>query len=788
MRINCVSVVRTAIFLIPAAMMLLPGEPVRAQGAALEEIVVTARRREESLMDTPVSITAFTAAEIEARQITNASDIDQSVPNLIYRTNAIQNTNASVVFIRGIGQRDFIPTVQPGVGIYIDGGYVATSIGSATELLDIESIEVLRGPQGTLFGRNTIGGAIQINTKKPHDEFEAEVSAQFGELSTQQVRGAVNIPFTDNFFGKFSAMHHARDGHVDTPNIPNDDGYGSLEVQAARAAFRWLAGDSVTVDLALDYNNRETDGVPVVLTEIFSPERGQVLQWNGTVGPVVAPGSVLDAKFLPAHGQGVNYAADYFPGDADMYMANFTLDWDISDNVSFKNITTYRNMEDFGGYDNDYSPILIGRNVDITESEQYTQEIQFSGAGLDDRLNWIAGAFFFAEETLNMDAVHFPFFGIMSGSYVENQSSALFGQFTYDFSDELSLTVGLRSSQERFDSIIDDRFQFIPELFDPSCVGVACTHQFPETFAINPDVGGGFPEVSRTRRDGYRPYPNPPHPARFPPTPGYAFNLAPNGLTEQDKDATDPYFNLAYRFSDSLMGYVSYAQGFKGGGFTQRVPPGREIDVFGPEEAQVVELGWKWQGVDNRARVTGAVFTTDYQDLQVSVTTLLGGGFSNAAAATINGFELEGLVQVTDRFQISGGIGVLDGEYDALDPAVDTFTLDSKLPNLPELQANFSGSYRFSLGSGELIARLDVSYNDEFFGVAQNNALTPSYTLTNGSIVYTPTEGNWEVAIQGTNLTDEFYTEYAFVALESSVQSMYLSPPRLISGRFTYRF
>ena len=795
MKIHYRSAVWTASFFALAA-LVWPGDAVRAQdeGAAagtLEEIIVTARRREESLMDTPVSITAFTNADLEARQIINASDIDQAVPNMLYRTNGIQNNNAAVIFVRGIGQRDFIPTKQPGIGVYVDGGYVATSIGSALELLDIESIEVLRGPQGTLFGRNTIGGALLVNSVRPHEEFDAQIDAGFGELSRRQVRGTVNIPFSENFFGKFSAMHKSRDGYVDTPLVDGDDGLGSHEVTAARAALRWI-NDSVTADLTVDMNHSETDGVPTIIQELRNV--GQVAQWNNTVVPNTGHLPWTD-EYVPPPGTAINYQTDYYPAEADILSANFTLEWDISDAVTFKTITTWRELEDFGGRDSDYAPIDVHINVDITESEQFTQEFQFSGIAVDGRLDWVAGAFYFAEETLNLDAVHFPFFGLLSGSYVENESTALYGQFTYDVTDRLSLTVGGRNTKERFDNIVDDRFQFVTDFFAPilggrfgydhlkgPCTG-DCPHQFPATWAIDGSLGGNFAEVSRRRIAGYQPFPDPPHPEA-----AYLIPLAPNGLTETDKDATEPYLNLAYRFNESIMGYVSFSEGFKGGGFTQRIPPRRVVESFGPETAQVLELGFKWQGADGRARVTGAAFNTAYEDMQVDITTELGGGLANAAEATISGFELEAVVQVTPRFLLSGGIGKLDGEYDSLAPTVTLWTLDSVLPNLPETQATLSGSYTAPLPSGELTVRLDYSYNDELYATAQNEVLIPSYSLLNGSIVYAPNEGNWEVALQGRNLADKFYADYWFLGDGTGTTNMNLEPPREIMGRFTYRF
>ena len=350
MNISYRSVVSGASLLALAA-LVWSGDAVRAQAESsagtLEGIIVTARRREESLMDTPVSITAFTTAELEARQISNAADIAQAVPNLVYRTNGLQNTNASTVFIRGIGQRDFIPTVQPGVGICVDGGYVATSVGSLTELLDIESIEVLRGPQGTLFGRNTIGGAILINSVRPHEEFEGKVDAQFGERSRQELKATVNVPFSENFFAKFFAMQKSVDGYVDTLNIPHDKGAGSLEVQAARLALRWI-NDSVTADFTVDYSHRETDGPPTVMTEIFTPDRGQIKQWNEDVAPVVGLPN-WDETFVTKPEDYRNYTADHYPADSNMNHTNLTVEWDITDRVAFKSITTYRDMDDFAG-------------------------------------------------------------------------------------------------------------------------------------------------------------------------------------------------------------------------------------------------------------------------------------------------------------------------------------------------------------------------------------------------------------------------------------------------------
>ena len=229
--------------IMPAMGIMLPlsSTPVLAQtsatGSGLVEIVVTARRREESLVDTPVSITAFSADDIEFRQINRSNEIAEATPNLVFLAGVNGSNIASVVYIRGIGQFETGPTTQPGVGLYVDDAYVARSHGSVSEILDLESIEVLRGPQGTLFGRNTIGGAVVMITKKPNEVLEGEVEVQVGERNHRQAKAIVNIPFSDNFFGKFAALYRERDGWIDTPNIEGDDGFGSQEVKAVRGSI-----------------------------------------------------------------------------------------------------------------------------------------------------------------------------------------------------------------------------------------------------------------------------------------------------------------------------------------------------------------------------------------------------------------------------------------------------------------------------------------------------------------------------------------------------------------------
>ena len=773
------------LLLVGATVLVWPGGQAVAQGTsagALEEITVTARRREESLMDTPVSITAFSAQDIQDRQIFRSHQLAESTPNLHYRTQVEGTSHASLVFIRGVGQSDFIPSVQPGVGIYVDEGYVATSTGSLTEILDIESIEVLRGPQGTLFGRNTIGGAIVITSKKPDDVFAGDVEAIIGERNLRQAKASINIPLSDTFFAKISALYRAKDGWVETPLIPDDDELGSEEITSGRLALRWMPSDSLTVDWNVFATHRESDGTPRIVVN-YVPTANQVGPWNNVVVPTLNAvagttlGPVTDELYAVGEGSYTNFATYHLRSDADVVSSALTIAWDITDNMQLKSITNWRTLESIDGFDDDSSPELLTHRIDLFDGDQFSQEFQLSGTAFDGRMNWVGGLYHFEEETENINPVIFAFFGIISGSHVDNKSDAAFGQFTYDFTDQFALTLGARYTDERLDSIVDDRIQYLSELFDQSCQG-PCPGINPALTNAEYDFHGrkggfeGFP--------GYRAIPAPPNAG--------AFNVMPNRVFDADNDDIEPYLNLAYQWNDALMTYVSYSEGFKGGGFTQRIPPGRVVQSFFPEKAHVYELGAKYESLDNRFRLTGAVFYNDYTDLQVAVSTELGGGLENASDAEIKGFELEAVAAVSESFTLSGGIGYLDGEYKDIDPAV-TFDPNNEMPSISEWQLNASAVYTTNVGDGALRARLDWSYSSEYYTDANNFNITPSYDVWNGSITYVPGSGNWEVSLQARNLTDEWYTVNRLGNPESiGIMSAAVAPPRELALRFKYYF
>ncbi len=730
--------------------------PAEEAGARIEEVTVTARRREETLMETPIAITAYSGEELKLRQIDRTDQLAQSTPNLVFRTSMEGLSDAAIVFIRGIGQGDFVPTVQAGVGTYVDGVYISSVSGALMDTAGVSSIEVLRGPQGTLFGRNTIGGAILVNSVKPDEAFGGQGELTVGDFDRREVKGSINVPFTDTFYGRLSILARDVDGYVDTPNIAGDKGLGADETRAARLALRWVPTDSLTIDLAGDYTSRESSAPPRVLAAVAETRPATPLAaYNSLVAPYYGLAPMTSGSVLP--GESYTSLSSFGPpGEADIYGANLTVEWDLGA-VTLKSITSYRNQDNYAAIDGDTTPSAVTHREDWLEGDQFTQELQVLGTAFDDRLNYVGGIYYFKEDMVNRNQVLFPTFLIMSGSIVDNYSSAVFGQLSYDLTDRWSITAGYRYSEDNLDSIVDDRIQYIIRVFEPTAPG------------------------------GQISFPLPPDPA--------AFRLVTPGTRESDFSGGVPYLNIAHQW-DTVMVYGSYSEGYKGGGFSQRIQPGNTITPFGPEEAAVYELGFKWTGFDDRLRLNGAVFKTDYSDLQVSVvscpTGCVGNAILNASDAEIKGAELELQAALTSRLSLSAGLGYLEGEYKRVESYV-SFPATNDLPSIPEWGRNASLTYRWPLAWGQLVMRGDYSFSDSYFTDADNIAEVPSVSLYNAGITFIAPTDNWEIGVQVRNLTDEYYyvgggAERVALLGQDGFGTLTLAPPRTVSARFSYRF
>ena len=721
----------------------------------MEEVLVTARRREESLDDLPQSVTAFTAEGMEVRGADRIDALGRLTPNLTFQNNPSfgGSSNSASVYIRGIGQKDFTPTTDPGVGIYVDGVYIARSVGAILDLVEFERVEVLRGPQGTLFGRNTIGGVINITTSKPGPEFGGNAFAKVGTDSLIQVKGSLNIPFNDQLFLKIAGASFTQDGYV-----KRDDGaeLGDDDTLTARADLRWEASDDLTFDLSFDYSRDDESGPAMSLIDIrygletIDPSTPPFVFFNnvaatlgGSVPNPLPPGPpppecatdanpinlanplCYDDRYLSAKNQ-TNFGTAPSFSESDIWGTSLTIDWNLTDWLRFKSITAYREVDSQFSRDGDHSSLTISQYFDDLQQEQVTQEFQLLGSNFDDRFNWILGFFYFDEEGTNENLLDFIISSFRSGGAFENQSTAVFGQATWDITDRLHLTAGLRWTEDE-------------KSFTPDQV----------IFTLNPDTAGFL---------------SPPQQFIFQPgTP-----ILPSVKKTLKEDETTPMVNLSFDFTDVLLGYVSYTEGFKSGGFTQRVlpplipgitcPP-EPVDCipgYEPEFAKVYEAGFRAVSDDNRLRLSGAVFRTEYDDLQISVFTSVAPVTRNAGGATIDGFELEGAFAPGADWLLEGSLGYLDAGYDEIDPSTQV-DINNKLERVSEWSANAAVSKDFFLNAWSITPRLDWAFRSELFNDAFNSPQLKmdDLHLVNFAVSVRDPDQRYLIAVGINNLTDE---------------------------------
>lgn len=725
----------------------------KALGTFLEEVVVTARKREESLQDAPISISAFTGEALEYRGVTNISQISDFTPNLTFQNNPSfgGSSNAASVYLRGVGQKEFLPTTEPGVGIYVDGVYVARSVGAILDLIDVERVEVLRGPQGTLFGRNTIGGAISLTTRKPSEEFGGRVSVTVGEDSRLDVKARLDIPLADNARSSFSVASFNRDGYV-----VRDDGLdlGDDNTFTARGALSWDISDSLSVDAAIDVSRDRENGPAITLLginldgAIFNPGPPPLgtppIATISNIGANIAAGGApmpcassaqpinlavpgcFDNRFVNGRDRNSGTAPSF--SDSDLVSANINVSWKISDNLELKSISAIRDLDSQFARDGDHSPATVAQFFDDFQQEQFTQEYQLLGSG--EKLNWIVGLYYFDEEGENVNNLDFAVSSFRSGGSFENEAIAAYAQASYDLTNKLSATVGVRYTEEE-KSFLPDQIIF-----------------------NNPFAGSG-------------------NPAFDVPFLQAGSRILPFVQSTIDIEETSPYFSVDYQLNDNMLIYATYSEGFKSGGFTQRVfppivagftaPPGTpDIDLiptFDPEFVAVSEIGFKYSTPDNRFVLNGAVFDTDYDDLQVQVFEGVAPVTNNAGQASLSGFELEAQVIPGGGWFINAGVGYVDAEYDELD--VDAlFSIDNDFERVPEWTLSAAISREFNLSNNSVILpRIDWSYRSDSFNDTFNTLeiAQESYSLVNASVTWVSANENQRLTFGVTNLTDEDY-------------------------------
>ena len=719
---------------------------------ALEEVVVTARKREESLQDTPVAVSAFSADELELRNVTTVSDVSRFAPNVQFDSTSSESGGAGSgqIAIRGIGQTDYVITVEPGVGMYLDGVYIGKSVGSLIDNVDIERVEVLRGPQGTLFGKNTIGGAIAVSSKRPSERWEGSFDITGGEYDRLDVKGSVSGPVNDRFRFRFSGASQNRDGYVD--RVLTGETEGNKESLFGRLVAEFDVMDNLlaTVGADMTHSNEEQAGQVLLRAE---ENEGFAVLHNTFDFPACTPPAAIaigisagpvdptrfsnpncfNSQWVTELDELRNFSTGPSFSDTTVWGTNLNLDWDLGD-YSIKSITAYRNVEvdlfqDLAPNPAGYAA-LVGQDINL---ESVSQEIQLSGSAFADRLTYLAG-FFWLNETGNQEFfVQFDPFAIFSGGSIDNTSTALFAQATYRFTDELSLTAGARYSNEEI--------RFRPE----QTIGQVTNPLV--SFAL------GLP---------------------VPLSEGQA--ILPRVFVESEVNDFSPAITLSYNLTESVLSYFSYSQGFKAGGFTMRtfppvIPgvttpitdPDQLIPAFDPEEVEVFEIGVKSELFDRRLRLNAAGFVTNYDDLQLLALTGINGlvpVIFNAGDARLLGLEIETELIATAWLRLNGSMGWLDHKYLSVDPNTDGVTLDSDLANAPKWTAHLGATIDVMRNTkGYVFLRADWSYKSQQFKEPTNASvlLQEAYDIVNASLSWESVDQQWLVTLGVTNLTDEIY-------------------------------
>ena len=712
------------------------GQEQEAETARLEEITVTARKFEENLQKTPIAITALSGNALEERQIFRTDVLDQVVPNLQFANNAplAGNNSSSAVFIRGIGQTDPTSTVDPGVGLYIDDVYIGNAVGAAMALRDVANVQVLRGPQGTLFGRNTIGGAVLISTQDPGDDVGGSFSAEIGNDNLLDGQVSLDMPLGDTFKTRWSLGMRRQDGYVTRP-----DGTDLGDTDTFFGQFKgvWTPSDRVRAVAIVDVTSSNENGSPLVFAAInegatfprvASLDAGCPGLTDGAVPPPGLPDQpsvpMIDdarcANDFQAAGHYQNNGTLPLYSTLENFGASFNIAFDLSDTMTLKSITSYRTSDWTGARDADNTPLTILHTEYDVESDQLSQELQFLYE--TDPLVGVVGLYYFEQSSDDIATVFLnpPPPGVQKDSdnnEVDNKSWAAFTQWTYKFADRFALTVGGRYTE-------DDKGSY-PDQFDYST-----------------------PNVKQVPVQWYR----------------------------ETFTSFTPSASFSVEWTDSAMTYLSYSEGFKGGGWNSHfnavlTPVQQEaLQMFEPEEAQTIELGAKFDLLDNSMRLNFAIFSSDYTNMQLTYRGPAPAGvapfITNAGETSIDGAEAELTWAATENLLIDASVGYLDATIDSLSniPLAilpPGLVEGNFLPYAPEWQTHLGIAYTGHAGALEIKPRVDASFQPTTFFDATNTPeiaqLDDVFTVNASVAISKGDDSPWAVTVGVNNLTDEEY-------------------------------
>ncbi len=680
----------------------------------IEEVLVTARHRKESLQQVPLSISAVGGDVIKEARITTMQELQHSVPNLVFGETG--TSGETHIGIRGIG--DFSRNIgfDTRVGVYVDGVFVGQSLAVDQGLVDVAQVEVLRGPQGTLFGKNSSSGVINIISNQPvFGEASGEVRLNVGNFDLFSGQVTANVPLGETAAARFSIVAQQQDGYIE--NLFNDINLMSNDHLLARGRIRFQPSDNF--DLNFSFDIREQNNYLLLL----EPDASYELAGGN---PAATSNFVVDqdAQLID---------------DNDGWGTGLTADYTFDNGYVLTSITGYRTVDRKTGSDEDATRVFtLDARFFVDDFEHFTQELRLASPG-DQRFRYVLGAFYFDQKAKTDRVVALgPGFGgppegvdaAVQDSSVDSTNTALFVNANYDISDRLTVSGGLRYTDEEKDAVIK---QFV--------------------------------------------------------FPGFGLAESVDEVMDRDEDYFTATANIQYQFNSDVLGYFTYSRGYKGGGFNVDLIANLSDLPYEEETVDSFELGLKSDLLDGRLRLNLAAFRAEYDDYQVfqfqfnpdsGTTTLL---ISNAASVTTQGIEIEGHALLHDNFDLNFGLGITDATFDDFPGGATSDTGEpinvagNAVPRAPDLTANITGRYHFNAGSMSGVASLNYTYRDDQFFNPDNreNSHQSGYGLVNASFDFNISD-QWGVAVWGRNLTDKAYTTMRGISFLGVPFSLFAQP------------
>ncbi|WP_321396960.1 TonB-dependent receptor [Emcibacter sp.] len=715
----------------------------------LEEIVVTAQFREQNLQDTPLAITAVSGEMMEARSQINIVDVAVQAPSVYFIQAGGAFGPSLGGEIRGVGQFDFNPAYEPGVGIYVDDVYYPILTGSVMDLLDLERVEILRGPQGTLTGRNSIGGAIKMVSRRPTGESQGYVSASYGSRDLIDIRGSADFTLTDNLYARVSGVHKEQKGWVDRvdygcANPGNPEGIPAfLPSGGGKCTFDKLGGEGYTALRGM-VNYAPDEKLNILITADVSnvdrtPAADVVTVSNFNPNMICGPTCSYANYYLPATESSeanILDARSRFKG----WGLSANIDYALTDNLQLQSITAYREFNAKWGTDDDSGadPSFGAGGWNDMSHDFFSQEIRLNGQ-ISDGIDFTVGAFYSDQLTTYytvQDIRYIPglLLQFQGNDPVNADSFAVFGTVIASVTDDLTITAGVRYTEESKD------YTFVRKNFDG--------------------------------------------------TTSFVLGTLDGVTAEYSGDNVDYRVTADYRFAENFMAYATISTGFKGGGVSARPFNATQAleGSFNPEKLINYEVGFKAEPFEN-SRLNFAVFYNDYTDLQIPISdcSAYGGGpcgvVLNGGDAEFWGVELEFETQPVEGLSINASASYIDTKWTRVDERATSINLTDRVSSTPTWQASFGIQYEADLGeNGSITPRFDMTYIDKRFvgrGLGDPGFL-PSYTLATARLTWRNADQDLAVSLAVTNLFDEYYKTSQFSALFNFTGGAYdtLGKPR----------